>query len=339
LLAAKLVGQRKIELRDTKVPAFDPDSVLVKVKYTAICGTDMHIYREAKVNLPRIMGHEITGIIHDKGQKVTGVDIGDRVVVNPVYSCGKCLLCQEGKEYLCHQGGLRGRDADGGFAEYIAVKESDVFKIPDGIELAEATQIQTLSTVYHGQKRLQIKPGKCVMIVGMGITGFLHLQMAKASGATPIIAVINSKWKTELAKRLGADEVISIQDGNAAEKIKNATGMLGPDLVIEAVGIPSMVALSVESVASGGKVLLFGTGNQPLTGVNPYLLYYKEVDLINSRAASRIDWPPAINLVKSGQINLKPLVTHVIPLREIQNAFVMVDGRTSEVIRAVIEMP
>jgi 2-desacetyl-2-hydroxyethyl bacteriochlorophyllide A dehydrogenase len=339
LLAAQLISPRKIELTEIDMPICDHNLVLIKVRYTAICGTDMHTYRNANVNLPRTMGHETTGIVWDKGKNVTSVEIGDRVVVNPIYSCGQCQLCQEGKEYLCHRGGLRGRESDGYFAEYIVASESDVFKIPEGLQLAAATQIQTLSTVYHAQKRLQIEPGKSVMVVGMGISGFLHLQLAKVSGAIPVIAVINSKWKADLAQKLGADEVISIQDGNTEEKIKNVTGSLGPYIVIEATGIPSMVALSTESIASGGKVLLFGTGSQPLTGVNPYSLYFKEVNLINSRAASRTDWQPAINLVGSGVINLQPLVTHLIPLHEIQKAFNMVDERIEKFIRVAVEMP
>jgi L-iditol 2-dehydrogenase len=217
--------------------------------------------------------------------------------------------------------------------------EADVFKIPDAISFAEATQIQTFSTVYHSQKRLRIEPGTSVMVLGLGVSGFLHLQLAKASGATPIIAAGRSAWKLELAKKLGVAEIVKMPDDNAIDKIRNLTGGLGPDAVIEAAGTSETMIQSIETVAPGGKVLSFGAGHQLLTRFDPYLIYLKEINIIGSRAASRADWQPAINLVKSGNINLKPLVTHILPLREIQKAFALMDEKAPGLIRIAIEMP
>jgi 2-desacetyl-2-hydroxyethyl bacteriochlorophyllide A dehydrogenase len=339
MLAAQLVGPRQIKMAEVPKPVCGKNSVLVKIKYTAICGTDLHTWRDANVALPRIMGHEIVGVIAEKGALVTKHQVGERVVLNQSYACGECDLCDEAKAYLCKRGGLLGRDADGGYTEYIVVSEPDAFKIPDSVPFAEATQIQTLSTVYHGQKRLQMESGRSAMVVGMGVTGFLHLQLAKATGATPVIAVDTFPWKLELAKRLGADEVLQVPDEKAVEKITALTGGKGPHAVIEAVGIPPTVSLAIQSVAPGGKVLMFGIGHQPLTGFDPYAIYFKEINLIGCRASGRADWPPSIALVKSGAINLKPLVTHIMPLTETAKGFELMDKNAQGLIRVAIEMP
>jgi len=339
MLAAQLVAPHTIKINEVDKPSCGKDSILIKIKFTAICGTDLHTYRDANVDLPRTLGHETSGIVVDKGENVTRVEIGDRVVVDPVYSCGQCQLCSEGKSFLCAKGGLLGRESDGGFAEYVIVNEANAFKITDALSFAEATQIQTLSTVYHSQKRLHVEPGKSIMIVGMGVAGLLHVQLAKASGATPIVAVDIFQSKLDLAKKLGADVAIKVPDDNAVDKIRNAIRGRGPDAVIEAVGIPSTVSLSMESVAPGGKVLMFGIGHQPLTGWDPYMIYFKETNIVGTRAASHIDWQPSIDLVENGSINLKPLITHQLPLQEVQKAFTLMDEGDEGLIRVAVEMP
>jgi len=336
MLAALLVGPRKIQLEDIEKPSCGQRTMLLGMKAAAICGTDLQIYRNANVTLPRIPGHETTGVVVDKGEDVTKFGIGDRVVLDAVTFCGRCQFCCAGKEYLCPTGGLRGRDIDGGFAEYLVVDEGDAFRLADTLSYTEATQIQTLSTVYHAQKRLHLEPGQSVLVVGLGVTGFLHVQLAKVSGATPIVVVDPFPWKLELAKELGADVAIRVPDDRAVARIREATRGHGPDAVIEAVGIPSTVALSIEAVAPGGKVLMFGIGHDPLTGFDPYLIYYKEINIIGTRAASRADWQPAINLVESGNIALKPLITHQLPLQEAQKAFALMDEGAPGLIRVVV---
>lgn len=336
MLAALLVGPRKIQLEEIEVPSCGQRTMLLGMKATAICGSDINTYRNAEVALPRILGHETAGIVVDKGEDVTKFKIGDRVVVNPVVSCGMCQLCYEGREHLCLAGGLRGRDVSGGFTEYMVVGEGDAFRLPDTLPYTEATQLQTLSTVYHAQKRLQLEPGQSVLVIGLGVTGLLHVQLAKLSGATPIVVADPFPWKLELAEELGADVAIRMPDDSAVAQIRDAIRGHGPDAVIEAVGIPSTVALSIEAVAPGGKVLMFGIGHAPITGFDPYLIYYKEINIIGTRAASRADWQPAINLVESGSILLKPLITHQVAFQDIKEAFALMDEGAPGLIRVVV---
>jgi len=337
MLAALLVGPRKIQLEEIEKPGCGQRTMLLGMKATAICGSDINNYRNPRSEaLPIVMGHETTGIVIDKGAEITKFEIGERVVVQPTLSCGTCQLCSEGRDNICLASRVIGQTIQGGFAEYMEVHEENVFKLPDAIDYTAGTQIQTLSSVYHAQKLLQLKPGQSVLVIGLGATGLLHVQLAKASGATPIVGLDLSPVKLELAKELGADTTIHMPDDTALTQIKDTTRSQGPDVVIEAVGIPSTVALSIEAVAPGGKVLMFGSGHDPLTGFDPFLIYRKEINIIGSRAASKSDWQPSINLVESGSIALKPLITHQVAFRDVKKAFALMDEGAPELIRVVV---
>ena len=337
MLAAPLVGPRKIQIEDIEAPRCSQRTVLINLQATAICGSDIKYYRTAaNISLPRVLGHEMTGVVIDKGEDVRKLNIGERVVVQPALSCGACQLCYEGRDNICLAGGLRGITVDGGFAEYIVVDERDAFRLPDAIDYAEGTQIQTLSTVYHAQKRLKLGPGQSVLVIGLGATGLLHIQLAKASGATPVLGVDLSPQKLELAKELGADVTICMPDDRALEKIRKATGGHGPDAVIEAVGTPPTIALGIEAVAPGGKMLMFGSCPDPLTGFDPLLIYSKEITIIGTRAACRADWQSCIELVRSGSVALKPLITHRMAFQDIKKAFALMDEGSAELIRIVV---
>lgn len=338
MLAAPVVGPRQIQLKEVEYPSCGPRSILVDVKATGICGSDLKFYQTPNeyLTVPRILGHEITGVVVDKGKEATRFDIGARIVVNPMYSCGTCQICYEGRDCICPAGGLMGRDVDGGFVEYMAIDEKYAFNLPDSLPYAEATQIQTLTTVYHGQRRLQLEPGKSALVIGLGATGLLHVQLAKASGATPLVVLDPFPWKLELAKDLGADVAIRASDNNVIAQIRNATRGTGPDAIIEAVGIPSTVALSVEAVAPGGKILLFGNSHDPLSGFDSFIIYFKEINLIGTRASSKTDWEPVINLVESGKITLEPLITHHLAFKDVKKGFMFMDKGEQGLIRAVV---
>jgi L-iditol 2-dehydrogenase len=338
MLAAILAGPRNIQLEEVEDPQWGPHTMLLRIKATSICGSDLKRYRSTdNKTFPRvILGHEMTGEIIDKGEDVTQFGIGDRVVVQPAISCGKCQLCQGGRDNICPAGGMRGTIAPGGFAEYIVIDESEAYRLPDSIDYSEGTQIQTLATVYHSQKRLQLEAGQSVLIIGLGATGLLHTQLAKATGAMPIVVVDPFPWKLKLAKQLGADVAIRVSDESALDQIREATGGKGPDAVIEAVGIPSTVALAIETVSRGGKVLMFGSGHSPLTGFDPFLIYTKEILMIGTRSASRADWLPSIQLVETERIGLKPLVTHRVALQDIKKGFALMDDGIEGVIRVVV---
>src|SRR5437660_1330211 len=189
---------------DVAVPAADPArDVLVRVTHSGICGTDFKIYSGAiPVSYPRIMGHEMIGEVVSAGNGA--VSPGDRVIVDPELYCGACFHCRIGQTHLCPNGMLLGRDANGGFADYMTAPASHVFPLPESIDNQTAPLIQVLTTCLHAQRQVNIFPGQTVAVLGLGVTGQLHVQLAKARGAT-VIGITRSSEKRELALQLGAD--------------------------------------------------------------------------------------------------------------------------------------
>ena len=211
--------------------------------HSGICGTDYKIYSGAiPVSYPRIMGHEMAGEVVDAGA-AGSFRAGDRVIIDPELYCGACFHCRIGQTHLCPNGMLIGRDTNGGFAEYVAAPASQVFRLPDSIDSRTAPLIQVLTTCLHAQRQIDIFPGESVVVFGLGVTGQLHVQLAKARGASPVIGVTRSAEKRALAETLGADLTIPGGDG-AIEKVRDATEGRGADVVIETTGVlPSVAAV------------------------------------------------------------------------------------------------
>ncbi len=311
-------------------PAPGPDEVLVRVTNSAICGTDLKIFTGAiPVGYPLIRGHEMSGevVAEYDGDRLKR---GDRVVVDPVLYCGDCFNCRAGQTNLCPNGALVGRDANGGFADYVVVPRTHVFRLPETIDPRTAPAIQVLTTCVHAQRRAPIFPAQSVVVVGLGVTGQLHAQLAKARGAYPVIGITRSAWKRKLAEELGAD--ITLPAGaDAIRCVIEATGGRGPDVVIETTGVVRSIADAMTMARLGGTLLLFGITTAAEGALPFYQFYFKELNVMNARAAKGEDFPDSIDLVARGVVKLLPLVTHVMPVSELAPAIDMlktdIDGR------------
>jgi L-iditol 2-dehydrogenase len=314
---------------DLRTPAPAAEDVLVRVTHSAICGTDLKIFTGAiPVRYPRVMGHEMSGeVIGGDGQGLTG---GARVVVDPVVYCGACSACRAGRTNLCPNGALLGRDADGGFADYVVAPRTHVFPLPETIDRRAAPAIQVLTTCVHAQRRADIFPGQSVVVVGLGVTGQLHAQLARARGAHPVIGITRSAWKRKLAEELGADITLA-SGGDAIRRVVEATAGRGPDVVIETTGVLGSIADAITMARLGGTLLLFGITTVAEGALPFYELYFKELNVVNARAAKGEDFPDSIDLVARGVVKLLPLVTHVMPVSDLALAIDMlktdVDGR------------
>ena len=307
-------------------PAGTPEQVLVRVTHSGICGTDYKIFSGSiPVRYPRIMGHEMVGEVVEAGD--SELRTGDRVIIDPELYCGGCFHCRIGQTHLCPKGILLGRDADGGFADYLIAPSSQVFKLADGLDIRTAPMIQVLTTCLHAQRQVKIFPGEYVVVLGLGVTGQLHVQLAKARGAT-VIGVTRSAEKRALAETLGADVTIPGGDG-AVDKVREATEGRGADLVIETTGVVSQLSAGINMTRSGGRVLMFGIITATEGALPFYDLYFKELSLINARVAKGEDYPGAIGLVQRGLVRLEPLVSDVMPLGELKAAVAMLGSEGS----------
>ncbi len=328
--AMVLSAARDLAAAEVETPRPGPGQVLVRVTNSGICGTDLKIFTGAiPVGYPLIMGHEMSGEVvegHD-GDRLTR---GDHVVVDPVLYCGGCFNCRAGQTNLCPNGALLGRDANGGFAEYVVAPRTHVFRLPETIDPRTAPAIQVLTTCVHAQRRAPIFPAQSVVVVGLGVTGQLHAQLARARGAYPVIGITRSAWKRKLAEELGADITLPAGD-DAIRRVVEATGGRGPDVVIETTGIVRSIADSMTMARLGGTLLLFGITTATEGALPFYQLYFKELNVVNARAAKGEDFPDSIDLVARGVIKLLPLVTQVMPVSELGPAIDLlktdVDGR------------
>jgi 2-desacetyl-2-hydroxyethyl bacteriochlorophyllide A dehydrogenase len=315
-----------VVLDEVTQPRLESDGVLVHVTHSGICGTDYKIYSGAiPVSYPRIMGHEMAGevVLSD----APAFAPGDRILVDPETYCGACFHCHVGQTHLCPRGTLIGRDTNGGFAEYVTVPASQVFRLPDSIGTQIAPLIQVLTTCVHAQRQVDIFPGDSVAVLGLGVTGQLHVQLAKARGAT-VVGVTRSADKRALAEKLGADVTIAGGPG-AIEKVREATEGRGPDITIETTGVLPSLADAVHMTRAGGRVLLFGIFTAKEGALPFYDLYFKEVSLISARVAKSEDYPASIALVERGVVKLEPIISDVMPLRELKAAIDLLSSEST----------
>jgi len=310
--------------------------VLVKVTRSGVCGTDLKIFQgQIPVNYPRVMGHEMIGEIADAGN-TSGIAIGTRVIVDPVIYCGNCFHCQAGRENLCPNGHLIGRDCDGGFSEFMAAPSDAVFPLPDNISDNSAPLIQVMTTCLHAQNLAPVRPGETIAIIGLGVAGQLQVQLAKARGAGLIVGITGSATRRSMAEKLGADVTLAPGD-DVAEKVRSLTGGHGVDMVIECAGAMSAFAQAIDFARPGARLLLFGIYTATEAALPFYELYYKELSIISARAARRADFPACIDLVSRGEIDLDSLVSHVLPLSELSAAIRMLEKRDDSRMKVVLD--
>jgi L-iditol 2-dehydrogenase len=320
-------------------PEAGAGEVLVRVTHTGICGTDLKIYNGSiRVSCPRVMGHEVAGEVVENGAcgLEGGLKRGDRVIIDPVLYCGNCFHCRKGQTNLCPNGKLIGRDSDGGFAEYAAVPETHAYRLPDGIGLRTAPLVQVATTCLHGQRSLPLFAGESVVVLGLGVSGQLHVQIAKARGAGVVIGVSRGAFKREMARAQGADVVIEAGE-SAVARVLEATGGRGADVVIESTGVMPAVAEAIRMARFGGHVLLFGIMSAREGALPFYDLYFKELTLHNGRAAKGEDFPDMLGLVERGAVRLDPLVTHRMALGELERAVGLVEDGADGRLKIILD--
>jgi len=333
--AVVLTAPNTLDVRDAEIPEPADDECLVQVSHSGICGTDQKIFQgDIPVDYPLIMGHEMVGTLVRAPTSVS-LPIGSRVIVDPVYFCGACFHCRAGQTNLCPNGGLVGRDRDGGFAEYLRVPVRSVFPLPDEIHDSEAPLVQVLTTCVHARRLAPASADEIVVVTGLGVTGQLHVQLAKANGAF-VIGITRSQWKRELAEQLGADVTLAPGD-DLKERVLAVSDGRGADLVIETVGSVPLMAQAIELARIGGRVLTFGIYTAKQGALPFYQNYFKELKIINSRASRSRDFPASLDLVRRGIVQLTPLITHTLALKELDQALALLTDEAPKCMKVIID--
>ncbi len=335
---AMYYNNRDVRLEETPVPRIGPDELLVKVLASGICGSDvMEWYRIKKA--PRVLGHEIAGEIVEAGNGVGRYKVGDRVFVSHHVPCNACPYCLNGFHTLCDT--LRTTNFDpGGFAEYLRVPKINVdrgvFVLPDEVSFEDGVFIEPLACVLRGQRLARFKPGHSVFVIGSGISGVLHIALARASGARWIIASDISEYRLKAASQFGADETILAKDVSP-QKIREINKGRLVDLVIVCAGTISAYIQALQSVDRGGTVLCFAPLEPGLNFVLPFFDFWNDgITLLPTYGGSPFDITTAIDLIKTQRLSLRKMVTHRLPLAETGLGFRLVaEGKDS--IKVIIE--
>ncbi len=331
-----LGAPNKVGLEEVENPTADDGNSVVRITHSGVCGTDLKIFSGGiPANYPLIMGHEMIGEVTQAGDSASP-KVGSRVIVDPVLYCGECFHCNIGQTQLCPNGGLIGRDQDGGFAEYVAVPPKNVFAMPDKITNQEAPLIQVLTTVMHAQQMASVSINDTVVVLGLGVGGLLHVQLAKARGAKTIIGITRSKWKREVAESIGADITLAPND-LTKQLVLEATNGIGADLVIESAGKLSVLAQAMDLVRLGGRVLGYGIHTNTEGALPFYDMYFKEIQFINARAATDKDFSACLEMFESGKINLNPLISDILPLDQLGKAMEMVGTDAPQRMKIIME--
>jgi 2-desacetyl-2-hydroxyethyl bacteriochlorophyllide A dehydrogenase len=313
----------------------EPDAAeqaLIRVHRVGICGTDLKILKGAvSVDYPRIMGHEMVGEVARPGPEGITTS-GQRVLVDPAVSCGRCGSCWAGRTHLCTNGGLLGRDVDGGFATFVAVPESCLVPVPRSLSDASSALLQVLGTCVHALRSVSVFPGDVAAVVGLGVSGLLFVQLLRAQGAA-VVGVTRSPWKREVATGLGA--VASASPEEAEVVVREMSNGRGAEVVVEAAGSEATFGQAIELARPGGEVVAFGTitdaGGASGGQTDPpyYQLYLKELVVHHPRAALPADYRRGVELAESGVLRLDPLVTHRFGLAEAEAAFTAMQDPSS----------
>jgi len=338
--AAVFYGSNQpLKIEEVKIPKIEQNEILVKIAACGVCNTDLHYIDHGVQTFkkpPMILGHEPSGIVEETGAEVKNFKVGDRVLIPPVFSCGYCDNCRLGRENICFNMLMLGNHIDGAFAEYTKVPAKDCQHLPEDLPLEESSIIaDAISTPYHAVKnRAKVRPGDSVVVFGCGGVGINVVQMAAAAGGSVIAVDIVDK-KLDIAKKLGALHTINASDKEGKALIKEIRTLTGggADIAIEAIGNPKTIELASSAVKAGGCHCQVGY-TQHNVAINAGRLMFREIEIKGSLGCRPVDYPKIIEMVRTGKIQLKPVVTHKFKLEEIDQAFDLM--RKGESLRSIV---
>ncbi|MHC4571567.1 MAG: galactitol-1-phosphate 5-dehydrogenase [Planctomycetota bacterium] len=306
---------------DMPQPEIAPDDVLIQVKACGICGSDVHgMDGSTGRRLPPIvMGHEAAGIIADLGKNVKNWKKGDRVTFDSTVSCGCCHFCRKGQINLCDNRRVLGVSCEnyrchGAFAEYVAVPQQILYRLPEGLSFEQATLVEPLSVAVHAVGRTPISLNDTAVVVGSGMVGLLVIQALRAAGCGNIIAVDIDQTRLDLACKLGANVGLKSDDCNVTEEVLKLTGNLGADIAFEVVGITPTITTAIAVLRKGGSLALVGnlspTVDWPLQAI-----VTREISVYGS-CISCGEYPACLEMMARGAINVDALISAIVPLAE-----------------------
>jgi 2-desacetyl-2-hydroxyethyl bacteriochlorophyllide A dehydrogenase len=314
--AAVWHGAEDLRIEDVKTPVPEKGEVLLKVKTTGICGTDLMIYKGKfpRARPPLIPGHELVGEIVEVNDVPEEIKIGDRAVINPLISCGTCVACKMGTPNVCQTLRVLGNDLDGSFAEFIKVSWEKLYMIDADFPSDKASLVEPSAVAYHGIKRSGCEVGDFVVVQGAGPIGILTAMVARIAGASEVALTEVQKYRLDLAEKLG---FIALDPAkfDVVKEIKSLTKNRGADIVVNAAPVKQAAEQMTKLIRPRGKIVVFALFKEPAV-VDLLNLTFTEGHVVGSRVYSEIDFGRAVELVLSGKLDVEPLITHRLGLKD-----------------------
>ena len=336
---AMYYNNHDVRVEEVPTPAVGAGEMLVRVEASGICGSDvMEWYRVARA--PAVLGHEVAGVVAQVGAGVTKFKEGDRMIVTHHVPCNACAYCLSGHHTVCDT--LRETTFEpGGFSEYLRVPainvDRGVFTMPEDLSFAEASFAEPLACVYRGQRRANIQPGQSVVVLGSGLAGLLHINLARALGAGRIVATDMVGYRLEAAKRLGADVAFSAKE-DVPERLLEANDGHLANLVIVCTGAPQALQQALKSVERGGTVLFFAP-TEPGIAVPVEInetFFRNDVTLTTTYAGSPSDLAIALEMIGSGRVQVGDMITHRLGLADTNKGF-QLTAEAGDSLKVIIE--
>lgn len=326
------------EIRDVPVPSPGPGEILLKVKRAGVCGTDLHIYvwdrwSQGRVKPPVTLGHEFVGEVIELGEGVTNVKLGDLVSSESHVVCHTCVACRTNLAHVCENTRTLGIDINGGFAEYVTIPAVNAWHIPPGVPLEVAAIMEPTGNAVHTAFAGPLS-GCNIAVTGCGPIGLFAIGIAKAAGATRVIASDVSPYRLELARQMKADAVVDVSRENFVDRVKELTHGRGLDGVLEMSGNPQAMRDGLQALRNGGRLSLLGLPTEPFELDWNRLLIFKGITLHGIVGRRMYEtWDQLDQLLRSGRLDLRPSITHVMPMEKFDEAIALLrEGKAGKVV-------
>ena len=313
-------GPYEVSFEETHVPSPKEDEALIKVSHAGVCGSDLTIYagKHWRSRPPMVMGHEFAGEIVDARATGTCLKPGDRVVVEPLLSCGRCYACREGAYHVCSSLRLLGVDVDGGFAEYVKAPVERVYRIPESMSMEQAALVEPTAVAVHDVHRSRLQIGDHAVVLGGGPIGLLVAQVARVASSRPVDLVEISDWRLDLARKMGFDPIDAKRVDVVQEVLRRTEGK-GADVLFDAAGAPATAEKLAALTRIHGQVVIVAMPKE-FHPVDLAGFALKEIDLTGCRVYNRRDFESAIALIAEKKIDVDSMVSHVFPLERGKDA-------------------
>ena len=334
--AVQIVLPGELRVIDIEKPSItQQDNVLIRMTAAGICGSDLGIYHgtNAAATYPRIIGHEIVGVVEETGPDVTSVKPGDRVIVNQVVSCGHCYPCSIGRGNVCDHLKVRGVHIDGGYREYLAVPASDCYLLPDFLSDRDAVMIEPTTIAIQSCTRAELTKEDTLLLYGYGSLGSSIFRIARQICPNIIVAELSDE-KLEAAKAQGAAHTINTGTEDFLERVLEYTGGRGSTVSIDAACSKGSLMNLLKATGNAGRVMTMGFSTEPAE-INQFLITSKELDVRGSRLQNRM-FGTAIQMILDGKLDLTGAVSHTFPLTDAQRAFDFADTHDPSIRKIVL---